>query len=51
MSKKKEFTQPVKSSRNETSEALLKSSQDTLAHIKEIMSQPREAKSARAKDV
>jgi len=51
MSKNKEFTQPEKCvrKRRRTSDAVLETSQDTLAYVKKVMSQPRKAKSARDK--
>ncbi len=51
MSKDREFTQPVKCvrKRRRTLDAVLETSQDTLAYVKKVMSQPRKAKSTRGK--
>ena len=51
MSRGKEFTQPVTCvrKRRRTSDTVLETSQDTLAYVKKVMSQPRKAKSAREK--
>jgi len=51
MSRGKEFTQPVTCvrKRRRTSDTVLDTSQDTLAYVKKVMSQPRKAKSAREK--